>query len=173
MRYLLLFLFFPLFANAQTPITTFPNDWMGDWYGTMAIYNADGKAQEINMELHLAEMDSAGRWQWTLVYEVDTVRDEREYELVAKDAAKGHYVIDEKNSILLDSYLYKNVLTSRFSVNNSLLIVNYSFFSDRIEFQILFGSLEDVITTGEEVTEVESVLSYPMRGMQSATLYRR
>lgn len=171
MRYLLLFL--PLFANAQTPITTFPNDWMGDWYGTMAIYNADGKAQEINMELHLAETDSADRWQWTLVYEVDTVRDEREYELVAKDAAKGHYVIDEKNSILLDSYLYKNVLTSRFSVNNSLLIVNYSFFSDRIEFQILFGSLEDVITTGEEVTEVESVLSYPMRGMQSATLYRR
>ncbi|MEM6348853.1 MAG: hypothetical protein AAF927_33520 [Bacteroidota bacterium] len=173
MRYLLLFLFFPLFAQAQTPISTFPNDWMGDWYGKMTIYNAKGKAQELNMELHLAPTDSSDRWQWTLVYEVDTVRDERKYELVAKDASIGHYVIDEKNSILLDSYLYSNVLTSRFSVNNSLLIVNYTFHADRIEFQILVGGLDKVITTGEEVEEVESILSYPMSAMQRSTLYRR
>lgn len=173
MRFLFVFFLLPLFANAQTPISTFPDDWMGDWYGNMSIYNAKGKAQELNMELHLAETDSAGRWQWTLVYEVDTVRDERKYELVAADAEKGHYIIDEKNSILLDSYLYRNVLTSRFSVNNSLLIVNYTFHSDRIEFQILFGGLDKVITTGEEVEEVESILSYPINGMQSATLYRR
>lgn len=173
MRYLLFLFIFPLLANAQTPISTFPDDWMGDWYGTMSIYNESGKAQELGMELHLAESDSAGRWQWTLVYEIDTVRDERKYELVVKDAAKGHYIIDEKNSILLDSYLYRNVLTSRFSVNNSLLIVNYTFHTDRIEFQILFGGLEDVVTTGEEVDEIESILSYPVKGMQSATLYRR
>lgn len=173
MRYLLILLLWPIAANAQTPIATFPDEYLGDWYGNLSIYNANGKAQDLKMELHLAETDSAGRWQWTLVYEMDTTRDERKYELVALDAEKGHYAVDEKNSIMLDSYLYNNVLTSRFSVSNSLLIVNYTFYADRIEFLILFGPIETKQETGKEVEGVGAIFAYPMQGMQRATLYRQ
>jgi hypothetical protein len=158
------------FVSAQTPVNTFPQSWYGDWAGRLDIYNQSGKRMEVGMELKIAPTDSADRWQWTLIYSQDTTRDERQYELVAIDAAKGHYQIDEKNSILLDSYLIGNVLTSRFSVSNSLLLTNYTLHADHLEFEIFVGGKEEARETGKDV-EYE-IFSYPMGTMQRAMLYR-
>ncbi len=149
---------------------TFPDDWAGDWVGKLYIHNAKGISDSVDMELRLAPMDTSDRWHWTIIYHAK--EDEiREYELVTIDKEKAHYQIDEKNSILLDCYLIGGTLSSRFSVNTSLLLINYTLLpqGDQLKFEIFAGSTKTV-ETGAEIEEIESILSYPMNVRQEAIL---
>lgn len=166
-------IFFPFSLSAQTPISSFPQSWYGVWAGTLEIYQAKGKSMEVQMELRIAPTDSSHRWNWTLLYVRDTIRDERQYELVAIDPALGHYQIDERNSILLDSYLLHHVLSARFAVGNSLLLTNYHFESDQITFEIFIGGRKEAKRTGKTGEEVGEIFSYPVGTMQRAVLRRK
>jgi photosystem II stability/assembly factor-like uncharacterized protein len=55
------------------------------------------------MELIIAPTDAADRWRWTIVYDGAAGRQERPYELLVRDAEKGRFAIDEKNSIVLET----------------------------------------------------------------------
>lgn len=160
---------------AQHNVDVFPDAWIGVWEGELEIYASKSGANipKVRMELHIMPHEEEGRWAWTLVYVGDTVRDERKYELVLKDGETNQYVIDEKNSILLDAAYLGHTLISRFSVNNSLLMINYSFEADKIIFDVFAGSKENPTRTGEEVEQVESIYSYPIGTRQRAVLQKR
>ena len=149
---------------------SFPESWVGEWKGELHIYNVEGLAQKINMEVHIGPTETDDRWKWTLIYELDTVRDERKYELVTVDAEKGHYQIDEKNSIVLDAFLFDNTLSSRFSVGKSLLIVNYSLEAGQLRFEIFAGRTDNTEETGKEIEDGGPIFSYKLQGMHRAKL---
>jgi len=153
----------------QNSESSFPDSWLGEWIGTLDIYGPQGVIQSLEMELHISEEEGEGSWGWTIIYKGETT-DERKYELQLKDPAKSHYVIDEKNSILLDGYYLGNTLVTRFSVNRSLLMINYTFEEGQIIFDVFSGSLDTSVKTGEEITQVEEIRSYQIGNRQRAIL---
>jgi len=167
-----LLLIFTTSLSAQDQSAHFPEDWLGEWVGELEIYTAKGVAQTIGMELHIKDRGEAGKWGWTIIYKGDKT-DERSYDLVLKDADKAHFVIDEKNSIFLDAFYLGNTLISRFSVNQALLMINYTFEPDKIIFDVFSGNKDTSLVTGEEVPDVEEIRSYQMGNRQRAILYKR
>jgi hypothetical protein len=85
--------------------TSFPSTWVGDWSGKLEIFNVTGKLQELPMELHIHPLDTVPEaFTFAIVYGEDKVAGLRAYELVTVDAAKGRYLMDEKNSIKMEAY---------------------------------------------------------------------
>jgi len=160
MKYLFLFFFYTLIgcSTAQSPFVkldqpvsntaTFPETWAGVYRGTLDIYTATGLQQSVAMELEIAPIDKTDRWIWAITYGPDSVAGRRSYELITVDPAKGHYQIDEKNSIILDAYLRGDIFVSRFSVMGSLLDCTYEKSGDEIIFTIVMGKETALLDTG-------------------------
>ncbi len=177
---LLLFLNLPLLLRAQpsNPDTAaaFPASWAGVWEGDLVISTAAGVAQTIPMQLHLLPVaDSI--YTWTIIYGADTVAGRRPYLLKSIDRAKGVYVIDEQNSIGLESYLIGQTLYSWFEVEGNLLTTMVEPLEDgRLLYEIVSGKSEPVSTTGQQIVEGEEipeVKAFPVRVRQRAYLRRR
>lgn len=161
--------FLPVTSNCQTE---FPQEWIGNWKGDLEIFNAKGKAQTIDMELHIQPLDSL-IYTWTIIYKADTIRDERKYFLKTKDAAKGRYEIDEGNSIVLDAYLLGGVLYEQFEVMGSTILTRTEKQGENLVFEILAGKTEPANTTGgitHEGEEIPAVKSFPLTNYQKAIL---
>lgn len=153
----------------------FPDTWLGNWKGTLNIYNEKGLAQAIPMELEMAKIEDSENYIWAIIYGEDKEKGRRSYELKIVDAEKGVYVIDEKNSIELESYLLGNKLYNRFLVAESLLLCTYEKVGDKMIFEVISGKNEAVSTTGGEVVdgeEIPEVKTYPIIVSQRAELKR-
>ena len=85
--------FITVYSSAQK--NSFPGSWIGNWKGELQWYKT-GKPdpQKVNMELRIMPGDSIGQYTWQIIYGSIT-EDNRPYILKAKDAANGHWVIDE------------------------------------------------------------------------------
>jgi len=155
---------------------SFPDAWLGNWLGSLDIYNASGKSQTIPMELVIAEIDNSDNYVWAIIYGEDKEKGRRAYELKIVDPSKGLYIIDEKNSIELEAYLLGNKLFSRFSVAESLLLCTYEKVGERLIFEVNSGAMKEVSTTGgQEVDgeEIPEVKAYPINVLQRGELRRR
>lgn len=171
----LLLILLPILGFSQNHV---PEEWYGEYVGRLNIYNAAGLSMQLNMELLVTPTDSAHRANWTISYLPDDTtgalkNDRREYELIGQSDYPAHYVIDEKNSILLDCYLMDNVMISRFRVNKALLIINYTLLGDSVRVEIFSGPYDAVRDTGEEVEEVDNIQAFGINGYHRAILYRR
>ena len=162
-----------IFCQMMIGQKAFPDAWIGKWQGDVIIYNATGIAQTVPMELHIAAGDSAQQWKWTMLYlPKDKPKDERPYVLKIKDLAKSHYIMDEKNSILLDAYYYGGVFYSSFEVQGSQLLATYRMQGKHLMMEITFGKSEAINTTGGTSEDVPPVKSFAIGGMQRAILKR-
>lgn len=149
----------------------FPQNWYGKWKGSLVIYNNRGKAQEIPMEIHCGPTDSTHRHQMALVYGEGEKQDFRAYELVAIDAANGHYQTDEKNTIYLDDFYFDGVLYSRFEVMGNLLLTRIEKRNDKLYFEVISGKVKPIATTGnDEENDIPPVNSYNITVSQRAEL---
>jgi hypothetical protein len=146
--------------------------WLGHWKGKLEIFDAKGVRQMINMELEVNKTDST-RWQWKMVYGEGDKKDVRDYELLLKNAEKGHYVVDEKNSISMDMQLHYRHFTSVFSVQEALLCITYALKDDKtMIFEVISASEKQKYTTGKGDKEIPFVVSYPCNGYQKAVLHK-
>jgi len=97
------------------------------------------------------------------------------YFLKVIDAEKGHYQVDEKNSILLNSYLIDNRLVSTFEVMDNVITSVYRLEGQKMYFEIYANNAKDALVTGatiqdgEDIPEVES---YKTTGYQRGILTR-
>jgi len=127
------------------------------------------------MELEMAKMDSSDNYIWAIIYGEDKVAGRRAYELEIVDPEKGLYVVDEKNTIKLESYLIANKLICRFEVEGTYLISTYELAGDKMIFEIIAGSATAVSATGGEVFEGEEipvVNTFPVNVVQRGILKR-
>ncbi len=146
--------------------------WMGKWEGTLMIYSATKPIKEVPMKIWNFETDTIGTYGWYLIYGEDEEKGTRPYFLKTISTETGHYQVDEKNGIILDSYLIGDKMISTFDVQGSLISSIYTLETDgRMTFEILFGKSDDPNITGGK-DDIPSVESYKMGGYQKAVLQR-
>ena len=166
--------------SAQTPTAankrdSFPIAWQGDWTGTLDIFNAKGKAQSVQMTVEIYKIDTSkeGRYTFGLVYG-SKEQDWRPYELVPVAPEKGLWKVDEKNSIVMESYLLGPKLLCWFTVQGSRILCTYEKTgSDTMIFEVMSGSEKEVSSTGKAKhgeEEIPEVKTYPFGVFQRAVL---
>jgi len=92
------------------------------------------------------------------------------------DAKKGHYIIDEKNTIAIDSYFKTGIFTSFFKVMDSFIVSTYTKKEDSIIFEIISVDGKNSISTGNSEFEgkiIPEVNSYLVNGRQKAILIKQ
>ncbi|MFH1998137.1 MAG: hypothetical protein ABIK28_00585 [Planctomycetota bacterium] len=158
--------------TSQAQTRTFPESWHGIWKGICRSNRPAGGGFHFAMELHIRPTDQDGRFEWKLIYGEGEKRQVRDYELVIRDAAKGDYVIDEKNSITIDAVLIDSQLCAQYSVDGSLITLTYTREDEAILFRLLSSRLNDSVISGGE-GEIPKVLTYPIDTAQSAVLRKQ
>jgi len=156
---------------------SFPGDWMGYWKGTLEIFQKNKKTRSIPMALDHQFTDSIGIYEWAIIYGEDTIKGRRDYYLETLNDSIGHFRVDEKNSIYLDTYLNDNTMISQFEVQGTVITSKYTHLgNDRIMFEILAGTDKPVSVTGNEVIDGDTipiVNSFPINAYQRATLVKQ
>lgn len=153
----------------------FPQSWQGEYAGTLVITKAQGVVQEIPMRMIIKPTDSANIVSWNIIYGADSVKGLRDYILRTVDSKKGLYVLDEKNSIAMESYLIGNKLFNNYTVEGNALLTTTERVGDSLIFEIIFGKEAPVSTTGGEKVKAENiplVKSFPVLLTQKAILKR-
>ncbi len=169
----LVFLFIISLSWAQKDSLAFPQNWEGKWQGELEIYNVKGIAQKIPMELHILPIDTSDNYTWHIIYGEDKVAGLRPYELQIVNADIGHYVVDEKNGILLDAFLLGGKLFERFSVMGSMLLATIEVRDGLMYYEIISGNETPInMTSTIEEGETFEVSSLPIVVRQYAELRR-
>lgn len=159
-------------AEGQT--STFPESWLGKWKGELHIYKGTTKVQSIPMEMKI-KSDASGNLNWNTIYK-DKKSTEKPYTLIPVDKEKGFYLLDENNSIKIETYLFDNKLVSWYEVQGSMILASYEYREDSLIFEILAGKSDPVsISGGETIEEVDipEVKTWPFTVMQRAVLRRK
>ncbi|MFT5168254.1 MAG: hypothetical protein ACI8P3_003495 [Saprospiraceae bacterium] len=151
----------------------FPQSWLGYWEGELEIFKENKLVQTLPMALELLEMDTSKNFVWTIIYGEDKETGRRAYELETLDAEKGYFLMDEKNTIRLESYLFQNKLMSWYEVMGSQILSIQELQGDQMIFEIIFGSSEPVSITGDQQfdgEDIPAVKTFPIGGYQRAIL---
>lgn len=170
-RWVLLFCFAAWQATAQHTIS---DEWYGKWTGQMEIIALGRANVTLPVSLEIAPADSG--WRYVITYNAGTDKpDRRDYQLIAIDAAKGHYAIDEKNGIILDSYLLGNCLFTSFAVMENNIVSRVCIEgTDTLHYEIISGKATPVRISGgqQQGAAVPTVNSYALFNRMKAILRR-
>jgi len=101
--------------------------WAGRWEGECRVTVAQGKLSSVatSLEIRKAAGDG-GRYSWIVTYGPGSEAEQRRaYEIVAVDAAQGHYVIDEKNGLKIDAWLVANQIFTPFEIGGTVIAAKY------------------------------------------------
>ncbi len=156
---------------AQDKTSGFPFSFVGKWKGTMQWIVAGKPTQTFTMQLRVHPTDSAGIFTWQIIYG-DQEQDRRPYFLKPIDSAKGHWVIDENNGIVLDNYVFENCLKGAFTVSGNTIADNYCLENGLLKVEFTSIKLADKKTTGNGTTDVPHVDSYRIASYQVGLLHR-
>jgi len=162
----------PVFAQNAKVDTSKIEPWLGEFAGILTMYSTTKAPSTIPMSIKNFATDTLGTYGWFLIYGEDEKSGTRSYYLKEVDAAKGHYVVDEKNSILLDSYLIGNKLISNFEVEGVSITSIYTLLDkDTISFEIIAGKSDNPNITGGQ-DEISTVTVNSVSGYHYGKLKR-
>jgi hypothetical protein len=171
----ILFLLFITASHAQQPSPVqFPQSFVGNWKGTLEWYKAgDKEPQKITMELRVQPAaDTAGQYTWNIIYGSVTA-DNRPYILKPVDTAKGHWIIDEVNGILLDQYWIGGKFHGAFTVENNTIVNNYWIENGNLYVEFVSYPAKPLATTGKGSEDSPFVNSYNIKAWQKAVLKKQ
>ena len=161
-------------AAAQAP--RFPDDWLGDWSGTLTTVSApDSVRNRIPLTLRIAREDTGSALTWRTVFNADTVRGLRDYRLIVRDAARGRYATDERNAILLDETLIAGSLISVFQVGERMLESRYTLRGDTLTHDVTWWSTPPTSVhrgAGANAEEGAEIRTFRVEGRQQAVMTR-
>ena len=172
----LLFLFLIIFISnisiaLEQSDKIFPDSYLGKYRGDLLI--SSGKDhQKVQMEFHLLETDSLGKYDYTIIYGSDKNRQTRRYTLIEKIKSTGNYILDENNGILLEAKVLFDKMFFIFEINGSLLTTYISFGDDHLIFEVVAAQTESKLISGGLSDEIPEVFSYPVGVVQSAILFK-
>jgi hypothetical protein len=166
----ILFIITTRFAIAQTK-TTFPQSFIGNWKGQLQWMVAGKPTQTFTMQLRIQPTDSANQYTWQIIYG-DAGKDNRPYILKPVDTAKGHWVIDENDGIILDSYVHGNSIHGAFTVQGNTIVDNYTIENGKMRVEFFSIKLGDKKQSGKGTEETPFVDSYKISSYQTGVLTR-
>jgi len=167
------FVFFLLSLNLVAQ-ETFPKSWEGNYKGELQIFGVDSVRMKLTMKLDIAQKTDS-IYQWKITYDLKGKEDIRDYELVIIDKKKGIYKIDEKNTIVIDSYYKTEIFTSFFEVMNTFIISTYTKIDMDIVFEIVAADRNRIMISGNskiKEEDIPEVKTYLVNGRQKAILKR-
>lgn len=166
---------------ATTPLTAQNDDesknckyflpYTGTWSGNLNIELPSGK-QTIPCELKIVYDSLQKSYEWHTIYYTGSSEIEKKYFLKCHEPENGHFLIDENNDIILDAYLKENKLISFYEVLGMYYHTEYEFEKDKIVFQISYFPANSYTTTGGTSSEIPSVNSFSLSGLQRAVFQR-
>jgi len=164
---------FFVFTLANGQAGSFPKDWVGSWKGELEWFKT-GKPepQKVMMTLKITAADSTGNYGWQLVYGA-AGEDNRPYLFKAKDPAKGHWVIDELNGIVLDQFWVGNKLCGAFTVAGNTIVNNYWMENGKLLVEFFSIAVKPIATTGNGTEQSPNVDSYRVGSYQKAILTKQ
>jgi hypothetical protein len=149
--------------------TMFPTSFIGNWKGNMQWMIAGKPKQTFTMQLRVQPTDTANQYTWQIIYGADS-KDNRPYILKPIDTAKGHWIVDEGDGILLDSYLHGNSLHGAFTVQGSTIVDNYTVENSLMKVEFFTIKLDEKQQSGKGTTETPFVQSYKIASYQTGVL---
>jgi hypothetical protein len=163
-----------LVSSAQQ--LSFPQSFNGNWKGTLIWNRPEKVPQQFTMRLNIQPIDS-GRYTWQIIYgendhSTGSKVDNRPYILMPVDTAKGHWQIDERNTIVLDGYFIGNSFTTVFSVSTNTIVSKYELTVEGLLVSFTTYSTKAITTTGGTSNEIPPVDSYKVIGLQQGLLKR-
>lgn len=130
----------------------------------------------MSLEIHKIDTSKEGRYTFGLAYG-SKEQDWRPYELVPVAAEKGIWKVDEKNSIVMESYLLGPKLLCWFVVQGSRILCAYEKTDERtLVFEVMSGPEKEVSSTGKTKQgeeEIPEVKTYPFGVFQRAVLKKQ
>jgi hypothetical protein len=147
--------------------------FMGHWEGELTWSKTGSKeVQKVKMQIIIHPADTTGQYTWQIIYG-DKNEDNRPYLLKPVDTPKGHWVIDERNGILIDQYWVGNRFSSLFTVQNSTIHDSYWIEKDKLIAEFYGTSASPVTTSGSGTEDIPTVNSYSIRTYQKAILKKK
>jgi hypothetical protein len=166
-------------AFTQSPDSLpFPASWTGSWRGELHIYSGRGLVRTVPMALELFPIDTStsGRYTFGIIYG-SREEDWRPYELVPVSPENGLWRVDEKNGIVMESYLYGPRLLCWFAVENNRILCSYEkTAAGELVFEVLSGAETPVSTTGntrQGEEAIPEVRTFPVAVFQRAVLKKQ
>ncbi len=151
--------------------SVFPHSFIGNWKGKLQWMVAGKPPQIFTMQLSIQPADSVGQYTWQIIYG-DSLKDNRPYLLKPIDIDKGHWIIDERDGILLDSYVHGNSIHGAFTVQGNTIVDNYRVENDQLFVEFFSIKLANKKTSGKGTPETPFVESYQIGSYQVGTLVR-
>ena len=152
---------------------SFPQSFIGHWEGELHWYKSGvDTPQRVRMQLIVQGGDTAGQYTWKIVYGTNGA-DSRPYLLKPVDTAKGHWVIDERNGIVLHQYWVGGRFTGAFTVGNNTILNAYSIENGKLLAEFYSNSAQPIATTGLGTEASPKVDTYATRSYQRAVLTRK
>jgi len=161
MRKILLLISCLYALNSFAQTNSFPADFIGHWKGKIQWMVAGKPTTEFSAQLNIEPADTAGQYTWTIIYG-DDQKDIRPYLLKPLDTAKGHWVVDERDGIVLDSYVHGNNIHGAFTVQGTTLVDNYSVENGKLTIEFFTIKLDQKTSSGKGTEETPFVNSYPI-----------
>jgi hypothetical protein len=149
----------------------FPVGWTGKWKGEMVWYQGKIKQQTIPMQLHVSVTDSTDQYTWRLIYG-ENEKDNRPYTIKPFDKTKGHWLVDEHNSIVLDLFQIGDRLCGSFTVEGNTIVNNYWLTGDSLQVEFYNIQEKPIAITGGGDSTIPKIKSYGIRSYQRAILRR-
>lgn len=159
-------------SNLVVKKENFPASWVGNYKGNLQIYSIDSIAMKLEMKLDIIKKTDS-IYNWTITYNIKGKEDVRAYELHSIDTKKGHYIIDEKNTIKIDAFYRNRIFTSFFKVMNNYIIASYTKENNQIIFEIISANDKKTTITGNtkhKGEDIPEVITYFITGRQKAIL---
>jgi hypothetical protein len=128
-------------------------------------------AQNFSMQLRIQPTDSANQYTWQIIYGDDN-KDNRPYILKAIDTAKGHWIVDENDGIILDSYVHGSCIHGAFTVQGNTIVDNYCIEAGLMKVEFFSIKLGDKKQSGKGTEETPFVDSYKISSYQTGVLTR-
>jgi hypothetical protein len=121
--------------------------------------------------LRIKPTDTANQYTWQIIYG-DAGKDNRPYILKPIDTAKGHWVVDEMDGIMLDSYVHGNSLHGAFTVQGNTIVDNYVIENGKMRVEFFSIKLWDKKQSGKGTEETPFVDSYKISSYQTGVLIK-
>lgn len=157
--------------NKRIENLSFPEDWSGRWQGDLMIYSGLGLQDQLKMELIIGPIPNSENYTFTIVYDTGLDLSKRKYEIIIVDKDQGLFIVDEKNTIMIESYFMGGKWFQRFEVAGSMLICTIEQQGKNLVWEITSGKSEKISTSGDKSIEgIYEVDTYPFGVYQRAVL---
>lgn len=141
------------------------SEWVGKWEGTVTALSGSRGRQALKKTLEVSPSQEGISWKIT--YEGEPTRD---YVLKPVEGQSGRFILDEKNSILLEMQLVDDTFYSAFQINGRIFVMTTRKSGDEIIEDSPAFDLASASRSGSDFSG--PVFAFPLSSIQRSILKR-